>query len=203
MRNSRDKTSDEGAGERAFAGVFFSRELPAESALGDASPGVSVRGALPFRQVAAAVFVNDGRTFLASGFSGSRTTPDFEKGFKTQAKRDAYLFRWFLQIEAQEGFGRRSGRRKRELAHRDVLYSVWGFDAVSVDCYQVTARLARGAVEMRELDECPVRTAALRRVTSSVVGKVIRAPVLPYVMDEIAPGVKIGRPSCLAAELVM
>ena len=99
-----------------------------------------------------------GERFLAVGFSGKRTKPDFNYVFKNGDARQAYVDWWLAQIRV--AVERRAAKRAEKAAARanghqlavgDVLESCWGYEQTNIDYYQVTALIGKCMVEIREI----------------------------------------------------
>lgn len=124
-------------------------------------------------------------------FCGKRDKPDGRYSFASEAKREAYVRRYFA--ERQAAMGRTTTRRetlradaakaRETYAVGDVLRSVWGYDQTNVDYYQVTAR-SGAMVTLRKIAKISEEYASMQGhcvpEVDAFVGEPFRARIGAY-----------------------
>lgn len=79
----------------------------------------------------------------ATGFSGKRTSPDFNYSFRTEQRRDEYIAGWLNGIKESAAFKATQARTRKEfvttLVTGDVLHGSYGYDQTNAVFMQITS----------------------------------------------------------------
>lgn len=98
----------------------------------------------------------DGATMLA--FSGKRQKPDFHYSFRgDRARAEAHVANWLAGIKkaAEAKAAKRTAAKDapNPLEVGAVLKCSWGYEQTNVDYYEVTKRIGKRMVEIREIGQ--------------------------------------------------
>lgn len=93
--------------------------------------------------------------YIAIGFGGKRSAPDFHFIFKTDTRRAEYVDKYInnLKSRADEKSERKakSNAFEHTLKVDDILYASWGYDQTNIDFYQVTKLVGKKSVKLRRI----------------------------------------------------
>lgn len=93
--------------------------------------------------------------FLAMGFSGRRSKPDFHFRFKTVERLEEYVSKYLKsKIDAQKYKLEQADKKKafiNPLKVGDIVYSSWGWEQTNVTFYQIVESIGRITVKVRRI----------------------------------------------------
>ena len=87
---------------------------------------------------------------VVMGFAGKRQKPDFHYRFTTLEKAQAYVAKFFTDVQAAEDYKTEAKQRETDRLAKmrdkvkvgDIYYTSWGYDQTNIDFYQVVNRTA-------------------------------------------------------------
>lgn len=88
--------------------------------------------------------------YVVMGFAGKRQKPDFHYRFTTLEKAQAYVAKFFTDVQAAEDHKAQAKQRdtdrlakmREKVKVGDIFYTSWGYDQTNIDFYQVVDRTA-------------------------------------------------------------
>ncbi len=93
--------------------------------------------------------------FLAMGFSGRRTKPDFHFRFKTAERLEDYVSKYLKsKIDTQKYKLDQANKKKsfiNPLKVGDIVYSSWGWEQTNITFYQIIECIGRVTVKLRTI----------------------------------------------------
>lgn len=93
--------------------------------------------------------------FLAMGFSGKRSKPDFYYSFSSQQNQENYIKRWVNVLERYQEKKNELKRVQKEFYHTlkvgEILYSSWGYDQTNIDYYEVVEVKSKKSVVIQKI----------------------------------------------------
>lgn len=106
--------------------------------------------------IEAEVFLMEQRDkFLAMGFGGKRSKPDFYFSFRAEESRTRHVDKYFDNLAARKEATETRKAEKKAFEHTlkvgDILYTSWGYDQTNIDYYQVTEVVGKKSVKIRQI----------------------------------------------------
>lgn len=144
--------------------------------------GVKVR-VRPYEDIPAVVVYDSAKSGrpVALAWRGKAQKPSFHYSFRSPEFLERYIDEWL------DGQRKQSTTRAQRIAQRQkghtlkvgqVLRTCWGYDQTNIDYYQVTAKIGRSMVEIRQIGCTPVgEQGGPSELVGPAIGKFIGEPM--------------------------